>query len=192
METYYGESEDTARPIIAGARKASVREARLDIENNFWRDEAPLTELPRIWHSSETFAPLRQLIHERRSAQSYSGSNAPANGMPANVFFDILRRTVNNPAWFPWKQSVQPFFFVHRVDGLEPGVYILCRCDNIDDENSCSTSDLRHRLDPNSVHLWQEVPNAPQDLRYRFLLLKAGDVKDAARLSSCTQVYPRP
>jgi len=213
QQVYYGKPEAAARPIIASAREAGRRLARVGADDEgFWSGGAPPRALPAAWAASATMPPLRQLIHERRSAQSYDADAAPPGGLPAPLFFDILRRMAAQPAWFPWKPAVQPFLFVHRVAGLQPGIYLLCRgmggaggggsgSSSGGGGNSSSSSggggyssssgssicdELRPRLDPRGVHLWQAVPGAPADMR-DLVLLRAADVRDAARLGSCTQ-----
>ena len=170
ITTYYGEPEDASRPLIAAARHASRRTgAKPAAESPFWANGAPARELSAVWREAP---PLRHLIHNRRSAQSYNAAAAPPAGLPATLFFDMLRRMLHQPAWFPWRPAVQPFLFVHRVEGVEPGVYLLCR--------GSSCDDLRPRVDPRGGHAWQSVSAAPADVP--LVMLRSGDVRDAARL----------
>ena len=143
-------------------------------DSPFWANGAPARELSAVWREAP---PLRHLIHNRRSAQSYNAAAAPPAGLPAALFFDMLRRMLHQPAWFPWRPAVQPFLFVHRVEGITPGVYLLCR--------GSSCDDLRPRVDPRGGHAWQLVGAAPADVP--LVMLRSGDVCDAARLGSCVQ-----
>jgi len=66
--------------------------------------------------------------------------------------------------------------FVHRVEGLGPGLYLLERDEGAHDRLQLS---LRRRL------LWERVPGSPDGLR--LFLLEGGDVRTFARLASCQQ-----
>jgi len=89
----------------------------------------------------------------------------------------VLRRVLNQPAWFPWRAAVLPFLFVHRIEGLERGLYLLCRGRGCDE--------LRPAVDPKMQFLWENVPGAPLDVP--IVLLRRGDVREEARLGSCVQ-----
>lgn len=90
---------------------------------------------------------------------------------------DCRARTLNQPVWFPWRAAVQPFLFVHRISGLQPGIYLLCRGRTCDE--------LRPDLDPTGQFAWQRVPGAPLDVP--LVMLRAGDVREEAKLGSCVQ-----
>lgn len=172
VDIYYGKSEAAARPIIASVRAASTRHE--PPSKAFWSAGAPPRDLPSAWAAA---GPLRPLIHTRRSAQNYNPDAAPRGGLPGHLFYDMLRRVLNQPAWFPWKAAVQPFLFVHRVAGLKRGIYLMCRGRDCDE--------LRPDLDPTHQFLWQKVPGAPPDVP--LVLLRRGDVREEARLGSCVQ-----
>eukprot|EP00930_Biecheleria_cincta_P028602 TRINITY_DN19966_c0_g1_i1.p1 TRINITY_DN19966_c0_g1~~TRINITY_DN19966_c0_g1_i1.p1 ORF type:complete len:339 (+),score=40.87 TRINITY_DN19966_c0_g1_i1:101-1018(+) len=172
VDVYYGKSEENARPIISAARSASRRSEQPT--NAFWSGGPPTRDLPPTWVEAGS---LRHLIHTRRSAQNYSPDKAPKAGLPGHLFYDILRRVLNQPAWFPWRPAVQPFLFVHRIAGLERGLYLLCR------GRSCD--ELRRDVDPTRQFLWQQVPGAPLDVP--LVLLRTGDFREEARLGSCVQ-----
>merc|ERR1719247_1299942 len=91
---------------------------------SFWMGGPPVKDIAPAWRVPMS---LRSLIHTRRSAQSYDATAAPQQGMPSDMFYDILRRMLHQPAWFPWRAAVQPFLFVHRISGLKRGIYLLCR-----------------------------------------------------------------
>eukprot|EP00928_Gymnodinium_smaydae_P054402 TRINITY_DN3817_c0_g2_i3.p1 TRINITY_DN3817_c0_g2~~TRINITY_DN3817_c0_g2_i3.p1 ORF type:complete len:871 (+),score=123.32 TRINITY_DN3817_c0_g2_i3:39-2615(+) len=151
VEVYYGKPEVDARPIIAAARSASLRRTRPTA--SFWTGGPPTSELPAAWTSA---GPLRPLIHQRRSAQNYNPDAAPNGGLPSALFHDILRRVLHQPVWFPWRAAVQPFLFVHRVEGLEPGIYLLCR------GRTCE--ELRADVDPLGQFEWRTAPGTPLDV----------------------------
>eukprot|EP00441_Pelagodinium_beii_P047986 CAMPEP_0197625138 /NCGR_PEP_ID=MMETSP1338-20131121/4575_1 /TAXON_ID=43686 ORGANISM="Pelagodinium beii, Strain RCC1491" /NCGR_SAMPLE_ID=MMETSP1338 /ASSEMBLY_ACC=CAM_ASM_000754 /LENGTH=686 /DNA_ID=CAMNT_0043195457 /DNA_START=95 /DNA_END=2155 /DNA_ORIENTATION=+ len=172
VETYYGAPEEEARPIIAAARAATRR--LQPPSPDFWTSGAPPRELQSSWTSA---GPLRPLIHARRSAQSYDPDKMPTGGLPSHIFYEILRRMLHQPAWFPWRPAVQPFLFVHRISGLEPGIYLLCR--------GYSGEELKKHVDPKGQLEWKTVPGVPDDVP--LLLMRKGDVREEAKLGSCVQ-----
>ena len=69
-----------------------------------------------------------QIIRQRRSAVSFDG----ATRIGAEAFFAMLDATLPRPAappWcaWPWPAAVHLAIMVHRVDGLDPGLYLLVR-----------------------------------------------------------------
>lgn len=75
-----------------------------------------------------------QIIHQRRSAVALDGTTS----ISARQFFTILERVmphadrpvVQRPMpWdsLPWDPAIHLALFVHRVDGLLPGIYMLLR-----------------------------------------------------------------
>jgi SagB-type dehydrogenase family enzyme len=75
-----------------------------------------------------------ELIHRRRSALAFDGVTALA----ADAFFAMLARTLPHadldggrrpPPWdaLPWPPAIDLALFVHRVEGLAPGLYWLAR-----------------------------------------------------------------
>lgn len=63
-----------------------------------------------------------QMLRMRRSAQVMDGMSS----MPLESFFAILQAALPRASPFsllPWKPRVHPVIFVHRVEGLEKGLY---------------------------------------------------------------------
>eukprot|EP00747_Dinoflagellata_sp_TGD_P019945 gnl/TRDRNA2_/TRDRNA2_127498_c2_seq1.p1 gnl/TRDRNA2_/TRDRNA2_127498_c2~~gnl/TRDRNA2_/TRDRNA2_127498_c2_seq1.p1 ORF type:complete len:361 (+),score=34.37 gnl/TRDRNA2_/TRDRNA2_127498_c2_seq1:99-1085(+) len=174
VQTYYGKPEAQARPIIAAAREASRRTE--PPKESFWSGKGPSLQLHSSW---TTAGPLRPIIHARRSAQSYDPDGGPKNGLPTHIFYGVLRRLMHQPVWFPWRATVQPFLFVHRVEGIQPGIYMLCR--GLDGDEG----QLRKRIDPDGHFDWQSVPDVPDDVP--LVLVRRGDVREEAKLGSCVQ-----
>lgn len=119
----------------------------------------------------------RALIRQRRSAVAMDGTT----GLTAVAFFAMLDRLVPHagvPPWdaLPWPPRVHPVFFVHRVDGLTPGLYLL-------DRSSEADATLRAALRP--TFSWERPPGCPESLR--LFRLEAGDARSFARLASCQQ-----
>jgi hypothetical protein len=101
--------------------------------------------------------------------------------LPAAAFFAVLERLrprAGVPPWdaLPWKPHVHPVFFVHRVDGLAPGIYLLERSPDAHEP-------LREAGRPSFA--WERPTGCPEGLP--FSRLEAGDTRSFARLASCQQ-----
>jgi hypothetical protein len=75
-----------------------------------------------------------------------------------------------------WEPAIHLGLFVHRVDGLEPGLYLLAR-------DPDKTDALQRAMHPRFV--WTPPPRCPADLPVR--LLEAGDARRLATQLSCHQ-----
>lgn len=120
---------------------------------------------------------LRRIIHQRRSAVEMDGRTA----IERAAFYRILLRTMARPggapfAMLPWPPHVHLALFVHRVRGLEPGLYLLAR-------DPAQQDALAAALKPEFV--WQTPPDCPAELP--LFRLAAGDVRAIARRISCGQ-----
>jgi SagB-type dehydrogenase family enzyme len=119
--------------------------------------------------------PAERIVRQRRSAVSMDGETS----LDRTFFYQMLHRTLPGQFPFralPWAPRVALAIFVHRVDGLPPGLYLLVR-------DPSHESSLRRSL--NSEFDWQSPEGRPDDLDlYRVL---AGDAVRAAKLISCHQ-----
>ena len=120
---------------------------------------------------------LRQLILQRRSAQAFHGQSSLAQ----QSFFQILDQLQPRPDQTPWKSwpfrpRVHLVLFVHRVDNLSPGLYLLPR-------RQQTLPQLKASLDEH--FLWESLDEAPPHLPL-FRLVTA-NAKQAARALSCHQ-----
>ena len=118
---------------------------------------------------------LRKIVRQRRSAVVMD----PTFGMTKDDFFRALCRTIPGPGRFPfnlfsWGPEVHLAVFVHRVLGLDRGLYLLVR--NPDHEESLRSS-MRQEFD------WK----MPGEALPGFYRLEAGDFRDLARTLSCGQ-----
>lgn len=133
-------------------------------------------ELPII--SPAPFAgSFRTIVRQRRSAVAMDGISSVASGL----FYSLLERTVsreNTPPFslLTWPSCVDLVLFVQRVDGLRPGLYLLVRNHEHQDE-------LRELLD--KEFLWERPAECPAGLG--LYLLSAGDVRHMAMEISCGQ-----
>lgn len=134
-----------------------------------------ITPLPALPPASAE--PATTLIRRRRSAQAFDGVTC----IGAPVFFRMLDALMPRRGVPPWsllnsRPSVHPVLFVHRVEGIEPGVYCLLR----DPEAFAGLKSEMH-----AQWLWQDVPGCPQHLP--FYLLAPLDTRQFAETASCHQ-----
>ena len=130
--------------------------------------------------------PIRQglltaerAIIGRRSAVAMDGSTAISRA----TFFRMLARLIPTQErqampWdaIPWRPRIHLGLFVHRVDGLAPGIYALVRDpDKVDILKRVMHSDF----------CWHRVPNCPPGLP--LYLLQAMDCRALATTASCGQ-----
>ena len=157
-------------PVIDEAIAVSERKAPMTVKS-ILRDSWPLPSPPACAHSSG------QLIRQRRSAVAFDG----VTGITREKFLAILDTTL--PRAFappfdalPFSPRLHLVLFVHRVTGLEPGMYIWLRA-------SADEEALRHAL--HDVPGWE----VPQDIAPTVPLrrLSRGDLRDFARMLSCQQ-----
>jgi nitroreductase len=120
---------------------------------------------------------LRELVRGRRSAVAYDGSTH----IERDTFYKILQGTMPAPQRIsfqpvPWTPLVHLLIFVHLVDGIEPGLYLLVR-------DTTQIENLRRAI--TSEFAWKSVTNKPDNLD--FYLLAAGDARHLSRQISCHQ-----
>ncbi|MDF0590994.1 SagB/ThcOx family dehydrogenase [Candidatus Methanocrinis natronophilus] len=118
---------------------------------------------------------LRSLIRERRSAIVMD----PAFSISRDDFYSALERMISAPGTFPhhlhpWMPQVHLAIFVHRVLGLDRGLYLLVR--DLDHEDLLRKS-MRGEFE------WSRPEGAPQGFRR----LARGDFRDIAAALSCRQ-----
>ncbi|MGE4531844.1 MAG: nitroreductase family protein [Acidithiobacillus sp.] len=137
-------------------------------------DPLPPDSWPAHKKSGQTAASA--LIRRRRSAQRFD----PETVMAADDFFTLLDALLPRSAlpWdvWPFTPRIHPIFFVHRVEGLNCGLYALPR-------TAEGGPVLRLALHPDFS--WETVPGAPIHLPLRRLY--SGDVRSIARTLSCHQ-----
>ena len=124
-----------------------------------------------------------QIIRQRRSAVSFDGKTS----ISASSFFHMMQRVIpyaeriqlERPVpWdvWPYDPSIHLMIFVHRVDGLRPGLYCLVR-----DQKKLPF--IQHALNPELN--WTIAPGCPDGLLLYWLL--EGDAKRLAKQVSCHQ-----
>ncbi len=115
------------------------------------------------------------LIRRRRSAQAFDGRSA----IGSEAFYRMLDMTLprqDTPPWdcTPWNDNVNLILFVHRVEGLQPGLYALVR--NPDTFDSFKTALSREQFQ------WQDVDGCPPHLPL-YTLVNANGRNLAATLA---------
>lgn len=121
--------------------------------------------------------PAPTLIRQRRSCLALDGRT----GIDAAAFYhmlDLLLPRPGVPPWdlLPWRPLLHAAVFVHRVRGLEPGLYLFERAPERHAELQAACS---------STFQWRRPPDCPAHLA--FFLLSAGDYREEARTVSCHQ-----
>lgn len=118
----------------------------------------------------------RQLIHQRRSAIAMDPS-VPLDGA---AFVRLCRRLLPDGSvlgrQLPWTPCVSLVLFIHAVEGLDPGLYVLPR--SADHQRR-----LQHCLGPAT---WR-APTDPALAALGMRLLQGGDQRTLARALSCDQ-----
>ena len=128
-------------------------------------------------------APAGQIIRQRRSAVSFDGRT----GISSATFFRILQRVMPSAdrpqlerpmPWDLWLHdpAIHLMIFVHRVEGLTPGLYVLVR-------DLAKLPLVQQSLNPELV--WMQPPGCPGELPLYWLL--EGDARRAAAQVSCHQ-----
>jgi SagB-type dehydrogenase family enzyme len=123
-----------------------------------------------------------QIIRQRRSALTFDGKTGLASsnfyGMLRRVMSETDRKTHQRIPWdvWPYEPSCDLAIFVHRVQGLPPGLYCLLR------------NPSHRRTAQASMHarfLWSRPAKIPSDLP--LFLLEEGDARRVATQISCHQ-----
>ncbi|MDF0676290.1 MAG: SagB/ThcOx family dehydrogenase [Nitrospira sp.] len=124
-----------------------------------------------------------RIIRQRRSAVAFDGKTSISSA----TFFHMLQRVMpwaelpqlERPMpWdvWPYDPTIHLMIFVHRVDGLTPGLYVLLR-------DRRKLSFIQHAMNPELT--WTIAPDCPDGLPLYWLL--EGDAKRLAAQVSCQQ-----
>ena len=121
--------------------------------------------------------PLRPVIRQRRSAVAMDGQTR----IDRDLFYRMLHATVASPgqipfSTLPWTPHIHLAIFVHRVDGLAPGLYMLVR-------DRTQRSGLEAAC--TRAASWVRPPGCPEDLH--LWCLNQSDTRRTSQAVSCTQ-----
>jgi SagB-type dehydrogenase family enzyme len=124
-----------------------------------------------------------RIIRQRRSLLACDGQTS----ITVERFYDMLARVMPRVEREPnrrpmpwdalsWEPRIHGALFVHRVDGLEPGLYVLVR-------DQAKVDKLRRAM--HDRFAWSTPPGCPVDLPLR--MLEVGDARRLATQVSCFQ-----
>ena len=120
---------------------------------------------------------LRPILAQRRSAVALDGHT----GLRREAFFQILLKTIPGKGqvpftMLPWRPRIDLLLFVHRVEGVPPGLYVLLR-------DPARKETLARLMTPGFA--WTSPEGCPTSLP--LFLLEAGDARRVAAQTSCGQ-----
>ncbi|MBF0471649.1 MAG: nitroreductase [Gammaproteobacteria bacterium] len=117
------------------------------------------------------------LIRTRRSAQAFDGATVIASDTFYRILDALLPREESPIAnTWPYRSRIHLVLFVHRVEGLPPGLYALPRHPEAEEA-------LRQAMNPQ--FLWERLPSFPPTLPLRHLIRARAE--NAAQKLSCQQ-----
>ena len=132
-----------------------------------------LTAIQQYAIKSSCIKSATQIIRQRRSAQQF---DCNATLLPKTDCFRMLAATLPTTAAFKlwrWPPKIHLFIFVHRVEGLAPGIYALPRSpDALEKLQSATLVDFD----------WLKVSDA-----IPLYHLHSGDYRQVAKTLSCHQ-----
>ena len=128
--------------------------------------------------SSDCTERAMTLFLRRRSAQQFDGRTS----ITGRMLYRMLDMTLPRPDVVPWsalplETRIHLVLFVHRVEGLKPGLYLFCR-------DPGKLDRLRAGLIRPEFQ-WRKVPDCP--LRPPLYSLVSANCRNAAATLSCHQ-----
>ncbi|WP_351075820.1 SagB/ThcOx family dehydrogenase [Shewanella sp. CAL98-MNA-CIBAN-0140] len=174
-------ANSVAWPAIDTVTQAIRSCSSTPIKENFagFPSADALLVTPNSGHIGEAELTAERVIIGRRSAVAMDGTTAISRA----TFFAMLGRlmpTKENQAmpWdtLSWRSRIHLGLFVHRVDGLVPGIYALIR-------DPLKVETLKRVM--HADFSWQRVPDCPSGLP--LYLLRKGDCRTLASTVSCGQ-----
>ena len=176
--------------VTKASWKTSTEQTRWDATVGVPYKSAPIPERDReertsLPDSRPSIISAHQIIHQRRSAVAFDGTTS----ISAQQFFTMLERIMphqNRPVaqrpmpWdsLPWDPTIHLALFVHRVDGLLPGIYMLLR--NADPALKATCQQSMHEQ-----FVWTVPEHCPGSLP--LYLLEDGNAQRIAMQLSCHQ-----
>lgn len=131
----------------------------------------------RVEFGEDRQVSARKIIRERRSALAMDGRSS----IGKDTFYKMMAHASphlgrNIIEVLPWRARISLALFIHRVDGLSPGLYVLIR-------EPGHESSLRGAL--RSEFRWEKPADCPDSVN--LYLLTEADARDSARLICCHQ-----
>ena len=119
---------------------------------------------------------LNKIVHQRRSAVAMDGKTS----IPRKIFYRILEKLVAIQApplnALPWKPYIHLVLFVHKVDDLPAGLYLLVRDTSQKDNLQAALSQADE---------WVRPDGCPEHVDFYCLMER--NVQEASRQISCFQ-----
>lgn len=169
--------------VEAASRKLSTERKVVELHLDSSRGKKPGDAGDHVAGVDRGQLRAGQVIHQRRSALAFDGKTTISVGsffrMLARVMPRVERDLCKRPMpWdvLPWGPTIHLALFVHRVDGLAPGLYMLAR-------DPAKLGLLK--LAMHQYFAWTSPPGCPQDLP--LFVLQQGDVRQLAVALSCHQ-----
>ena len=166
--------------VAAWKSSTEQRAVELNVSRPAVETSIPSARDPRLYQGRPSAA---QVIRQRRSALAFDGKTSISIGsfftMLARVMPRVDRELCGRPMpWdvLPWGPAIHLALFVHRVDGLAPGLYMLVR-------EPAKVGSLRGAMQHRFA--WASPPGCPEDLP--LFLLEEGDARQLAIQVSCHQ-----
>ncbi|MCY4133239.1 MAG: SagB/ThcOx family dehydrogenase [Nitrospira sp.] len=172
--------------VTKASWKASTERSALQLlPSPIQRAEQGRTETATPSTPVSSTISAHQIIHQRRSAVAFDGNTS----ISARQFFTMLERVMPHPdrpvaerpmPWdsLPWDPTIHLALFVHRVDGLLPGIYMLLR--NDDPALKATFQQAMHEQ-----FAWTVPEHCPASLP--LFLLEDGNAQRIAMQVSCHQ-----
>jgi len=125
----------------------------------------------------ETEDDASAIIRQRRSAQAFDGKSVLSLSKFYRMLDSLLPRSNTTPFdALPWQPRIHLVLFVHRVEGLKPGLYAFPRGET---GQQLLTQNLRAEFD------WSRPAIRPESLPLYHLV--SANSQNAARTVSCHQ-----
>ena len=166
-----------AWPVIDDVAQATLQCTREPINEDF--SNFPLEDSLFLTPIRNGLLTAEVAILGRRSAVAMDGTTSISRA----TFFRMLARLIptherQTMPWdsIPWRPRIHIGLFVHRVDGLVPGIYALSR----DPDKVEALKKVMH-----AQFGWYPVPGCPPELP--LYLLQEGDCQKLATTVSCGQ-----
>ncbi len=162
-------------PVIDEVTQASEKTRR----DNSAPWGSPATTAHRL---PADYINMAQLIRQRRSAQAYDGQTSILLHSFLRLLSSLQPHT-NMPVWRSWHTpaQIQTVFFVHRVEGLTPGLYMQVR-------DPRRLTELRNACNPEFD--WQTPGDSEVQAQFEqlgFYHLVSANAQAAARKYACHQ-----
>ncbi|TLY15960.1 MAG: SagB/ThcOx family dehydrogenase [Nitrospirae bacterium] len=169
--------------VEAASWKSSIEERVVELRRVRSTVEPPIDPSA---HASSIYPgqpSAGQVIRQRRSALAFDGQTSISVvsffTMLARVMPRVERELSQRPMpWdvLPWAPAIHLALFVHRVNGLAPGLYFLAR-------DPAKVDALRRAT--HQQYAWTSPPDCPEVLP--LFLLEEGDARQLAAQVSCHQ-----